>query len=98
MGYDALLAATGQRALEILRGDGEQRDRIRAILLDLSMPDLPGSELLPMLRLAAPDVPVIVLSGHVPDASSLGSASAIVQKPVGQAELAAALRSTISPS
>src|SRR5207247_11371148 len=53
-------------------GAGTGRDGIReaeaerpdAILLDIKMPRMDGLEVLPHLRKALPEVPVIVISGH----------------------------------
>src|SRR5437773_12088782 len=39
-----------------------------AVLLDLGLPDARGLEALIPVRLAAPDVPVVVLSGHSDEA------------------------------
>lgn len=67
-------------------------DELRVILLDLSMPGLSGADALPLLREAAPGIPVIALSGHVPDSVSLEGVSAVLQKPTGQRELMEAIR------
>jgi CheY-like chemotaxis protein len=66
-------------------------DDLRLILLDLSMPDRSGDAALPLLREAAPHVPVIALSGHVPESLALPGAAAVLQKPIGQRELVAAV-------
>jgi DNA-binding NtrC family response regulator len=39
-------------------------NEVAAIVLDLTMPNLPGNELLPMIRQEHPQVPVLVLSGR----------------------------------
>jgi two-component system, cell cycle sensor histidine kinase and response regulator CckA len=72
-------------ALELLRA-GAVSD-LRAILLDLSMPGLSGEAALPLLGEAAPGVPIIALSGHVPDSMTLPGTVAVLQKPLGQREL-----------
>jgi two-component system cell cycle sensor histidine kinase/response regulator CckA len=66
---------------------------LSVIVLDLSMPGMSGAEALPLLKRLAPEVPVVALSGHVPDGVDLRLASAVVGKPVGQAELEQVLRS-----
>lgn len=76
-------------ALETLRA-GTIPD-LRAMLLDLSMPGLSGEEALPLLRAAAPGVPIIALSGHVPDSMELPGAAAVLQKPLGQRDLVSAV-------
>lgn len=91
LGYTTMLASGAGEALAAL---GEvDHDRLAAVILDLSMPDVPGARLLPDLLTAAPGVPVVVLSGDVADPERLTGASAILQKPVRQAELARVLRS-----
>lgn len=72
---------------------------LRVIFLDLSMPWMSGEEALPLLRRAAPGVPIIALSGHVPESLELPGAAAVLQKPVGQRELVAAVtRAMYAPS
>jgi CheY-like chemotaxis protein len=68
---------------------------LRAIVLDLSMPGMSGEEALPLLKQLAPNVPVIALSGHVPDGASLSLASAVLGKPLGQQQLESALREVL---
>ena len=67
------------------------------ILLDLSMPGVPGEQALPMLRAAAPNVPVVALSGHIPESMVLPGVAAVLQKPLGQRELVEAVRLAVSP-
>jgi len=55
------------------------------------MPGMSGVELLPKLRELAPNVPVIALSGHIPDTAALVGARLILQKPLGYAQLVDAL-------
>lgn len=52
-------ATTGTEALDMLRGDGWQ-----AVVLDLSLPDRAGLELLRMVREQFPGIPVLVCSAH----------------------------------
>lgn len=68
---------------------------LRAIVLDLSMPGMSGAEALPLIRALAPNVPVIALSGHVPDDANLSDAAAVVGKPVGQQQLEDVLRTVL---
>jgi DNA-binding NarL/FixJ family response regulator len=78
------------QALEWLR-DGSIQD-LRVMLLDLSMPDLSGEEALPLLRAAAPGVPIIALSGHVAASVALPGIAGVLQKPLGQRDLIEAVR------
>lgn len=59
LGYDAVLAEDGQVGLDRLR-EGE----IHIVLADLQMPRLGGQELLKVAKSIAPDVEVIVITGH----------------------------------
>ena len=58
-GYDVVLAEDGQLGLDRLR-EGE----IHILLADLQMPKLSGHELLKAAKTIAPDVEVIVITGH----------------------------------
>jgi DNA-binding NarL/FixJ family response regulator len=52
-------ADDGGRAVEVAAGCAP-----RVIVLDLSMPGIGGLEAIPLLRVAAPDATIIVMSGH----------------------------------
>jgi two-component system, cell cycle sensor histidine kinase and response regulator CckA len=60
-GFEVSTASSGLRALEHLAGDP-----VDVVLLDLTMPDLHGLEVLARLRKAAPDLPVVLNSGYDP--------------------------------
>ena len=91
-GLDATQAEDAEAALRLL-GDGIPN--LRLILLDLSMPGMSGIDALPLLGKAAPGVPVIALSGHIPDDAQLQGAAAVLQKPLGLADLLSALRAVL---
>jgi len=55
-----LEAGNGKEAIERLSNEGAA---VRAILLDIAMPDMPGDVALPIIRKMRPDVRVIVSSG-----------------------------------
>lgn len=95
-GFTVLAAADGGDALrQAVAHDGE----LRCVLLDFSMPDMNGDEVLRKLREIDADVPVIVLSGfsdHSMETTFVGlSVSAFVQKPFRMAELMTELRSAL---
>ena len=58
-GYEVVLAEDGQVGLDRLREGG-----IHLLLADLQMPRLSGQELLKAAKAIAPDVEVIVITGH----------------------------------
>ncbi len=86
-------AESGDAALTRLAAGVEN---LRVILLDLSMPGMSGAELLPVLRRVVPQVPVLALSGHVPGDVELHGAAAVLQKPIGQRELVAAIHAAVA--
>ena len=59
IGYDVVVAEDGQAGLDRLRQGG-----IHIVLADLKMPKLSGQELLKAAKAIAPDVEVIVITGH----------------------------------
>jgi two-component system response regulator HydG len=59
LGFDVAVATDGQAGLDRLREGG-----IHILLADLKMPKLSGQELLKATRAIAPDVEVIVITGH----------------------------------
>ena len=61
LGFAVLLAKDGVDALEMFR---QQRDKIRCVLCDLTMPRMSGWETLAALRKLAPGLPVILASGY----------------------------------
>jgi CheY-like chemotaxis protein len=89
-GMQPVQADGALQALAWLR-DGSLQD-LRVMLLDLSMPELSGEEALPLLRAAAPGVPIIALSGHVAASVALPGIAGVLQKPLGQRDLIEAVR------
>jgi len=57
-GDHLVVAATGREGLEHVPGDG-----IDMVLLDLTLPDMSGEEVLQTLK-EAHEIPVVILSGH----------------------------------
>lgn len=88
-GYRTLIATSGPDALALI--ERVDISDLSVILLDLSMPEMSGAEALPLLVARAPGVPVVVLSGHVPDVRGLEQSAAILQKPIRNRELLEAL-------
>lgn len=59
-GFRCYLAASGRQALELFQ---KRSMEISAILLDLSLPDIPGATVLRHIRQAGSEVPVLLCSG-----------------------------------
>lgn len=86
-------AESAEQALAWLQD--ARTDRVLAIVLDVSMPGMSGVQALPLIRALAPAVPVISMSGHVPDVQALAGAALILQKPISGRDLLLALQSVI---
>jgi len=96
MGFEVLAAGGGRRALQLLEEHGGQ---VRAVLLDLTMPDMDGEQTCTELRRHWPDVPVIVSSGYteheVLPRFAAHTRITFVQKPYGYDTLAEAVRAVL---
>lgn len=79
-GHEVVVAQDGQEGLTLFR-----HQRPDAVFLDVRMEELNGIEVLRRIRLADPDVPVIVITGHataeqIDEARRLGVTD-ILEKP-----------------
>ena len=97
IGFDALTAANGLEAIEILK-----RTPIDVILLDLVMPHMDGLTMLQRLRDEHILVPVIMVSASsnqaILEQATKEGATAYIFKPIDFAELELKLRSLLSSS
>jgi response regulator RpfG family c-di-GMP phosphodiesterase len=59
-GYKVLLAEDGERGPQVFRAESE---RIRCVVLDLTMPVMSGEETLARMRALRTDIPIILSSG-----------------------------------
>ncbi|HWQ56593.1 MAG TPA: PAS domain-containing protein [Bryobacteraceae bacterium] len=95
-GYTVITAGNGVEALEVFRRDG---NRIRLVLLDLTMPVMGGEEALRQLRLLRPDVRVLLSSGYneleVVRRFSQKGVAGFIQKPYTTARLAAKVKAAL---
>jgi len=94
-GYTVAEAANGRSALSIV-------DEVRpdVVILDMTMPDIDGAEVLRRLRAAGSRVPVIVSSGYL-DVSverklARGEFQGFLAKPYGASDLAAAIERALA--
>ncbi len=87
-GFQVTEARDGQEAIDVYRSEG---DRLDAVVLDMSMPRIGGSEAFRELRKLDDHVPVLFTSGYDPAAAagSLASSYAVrfLQKPFRPAAL-----------
>jgi CheY-like chemotaxis protein len=87
-GFEVLEAADGREAMALLHSE-----RPAALLLDLMMPQMSGWEVLDALEQSPAwrDIPCLVLTACIPDASLHGRVDAIFEKPFDVEALALAL-------
>ena len=92
-GYGTMEAADGKTALAMLN------QRPSLILLDLGLPDIPGLELLRMLRERDERVPIVVLSSRGDENGKVEAldqgADDYITKPFGMNELLARMRAAL---
>ncbi len=81
-GFNVLTAADGEECLDVFT---EHRDKIVAILLDVTMPRMDGKEALKQLRKLETNIPIAMMSGYSEHelAEGLGASGAngFIQKP-----------------
>ena len=98
IGYRALTALSGSEALAIFR---QNRQRISLVLLDLSMSGMSGEQTFDGLREIAPDVRVLISSGHGVEGKVSAllerGCSGFIQKPFDVATLSAKLAELLPP-
>ncbi len=97
-GYEVLSAMEGGEALEVFADSHESLD---AIVLDLRLPDMDGTELIGRLTETDDTVPIIVLSGGDPEALSAALDAGAVEclrKPFDVSGLSQRLERVISAS
>jgi DNA-binding response OmpR family regulator len=92
-GHAVVRAATGREALE------RAAEGVRAVVLDLGLPDLDGVEVCRRLREVAPGVPVLMLTARTSETDVVvgldAGADDYVTKPFRLAELLARLRALL---
>jgi PAS domain S-box-containing protein len=91
-GFRVKSAASGAEALGLLAALGDD-DPVGLVLLDVSMPGMPGPALRRRLREIAPAVPVVYLTGHAVDGID---GDAVLQKPVTRDRLVTAVDAALA--
>jgi PAS domain S-box-containing protein len=82
-GYEVLGAGDGPRGLELFRGN---QGRVRAVLLDRTMPQVSGDDVLQKLKAIDPAVRVILTSGYA-ECDGTDGAAGFLRKPYTPAAL-----------
>jgi two-component system, cell cycle sensor histidine kinase and response regulator CckA len=76
LGYAALTASDGRKGLEVV-----EQHEVDAVLVDLTMPQMSGADVVAALRSRHPHLPVVVCSGYDRDAKGPVAADAYLSKP-----------------
>jgi len=92
-GYRVLLAARPLQALELA---AEHADAIDVLVTDLTLPQMSGTELADRLKTSVPELEVLVMSGHPPDALRCPH-HAYLQKPFTDISLLQTIRLLLEP-
>ena len=98
-GYQTTAAASGLEAIELI---SDPSRAFEAVLLDLNMPGATGIEVLKVIRLCRPHLPVLIISGHITPESraefqKLGQHD-FLQKPYTLDEIGRRLRARLDPA
>jgi len=91
-GYTAKTAASGQDAIDML-ADPRDADAISLVLLDVSMPGMPGPELRRRLGEISPRARFVYFTGQTYEAAD--AADVVVEKPVSQVRLLRTIREAL---
>ena len=93
MGYSVVTTINGKEGLEVFN---RQRDEIDLVLLDLTMPELPGETVMNRMLETAPDTRIILISGQSREELLKHTrASGFLPKPFLLSDLARMVRSVL---
>ncbi len=81
LGLTVIEASGGRQGLAAID------ETVSLVLVDLAMPGMGGDQVLATLRASRPTLPVLVLSGYVPEGTDLAGAWAVLEKPITSAVL-----------
>ena len=90
--FDIVTAENGEDGIQILKQLGRE---IGLIVLDLSMPQMSGAEVLEEIRSFDNEVKVVVVSGFAPEKAALPGVDHVLQKPFEPDDLIAVVRRTL---
>jgi PAS domain S-box-containing protein len=91
-GFTARTATCGSEAIALL-SDAPTASEVALVLLDVSMPGMPGRELRERIRELAPHARIVYFTGYAFDATD--SDDTVLEKPVSQARLLATIREVL---
>jgi CheY-like chemotaxis protein len=87
LGHQVIEAASGKKALEILRAGAE----VDLVMTDQAMPGMTGLQLAAEICASWPDLPVILTTGYAELPGEARLSLPRLEKPYGQDDLAAAI-------
>jgi CheY-like chemotaxis protein len=88
LGYRALAAASGEDGLRLWR---DERSRVALVLMDQTLPDMNGLDVIRRLRAEGLAAPCIMLSGYPADPEATNEIAAWLKKPLDVEELIGAV-------
>jgi len=98
-GFTVLTAADGREAVAVFR---QHAEAVRAVLLDLTMPNMDGAATARELRQIRPDVRIVLTSGYTAEEATRQFTErelvGFLQKPYGLKDLTAAVRGALEPA
>jgi PAS domain S-box-containing protein len=94
LGHDVIEANSGDRALEILRGDRV----VDLLVTDYAMPRMNGVQLAAAARQVRPDLPVLLATGYAELPAGSGAGLPRIGKPYQQDQLAAEITEVLKQS
>ena len=96
-GYNVLAAPGGREALDLLL----QGREVSLVILDLTMPVLTGEQLIPMIRNARPEIPIILSSGYseaeIQRRFTSSGIAGVLQKPYTVGDLMSKIQGVLEP-
>jgi two-component system cell cycle sensor histidine kinase/response regulator CckA len=91
-GYKVKSAASGQEAIDVLSA-ARGGDQVALILLDVSMPGMPGADLRKRLRNLVPRARILYFTGYAFEATD--SDDMVIDKPITEAQLLRTVREAL---
>jgi PAS domain S-box-containing protein len=97
LGWEVLTAVDGKDAVTRFR---RAADRIRFVVLDLTMPEMDGWQAMAALRRDHPELPILLCTGHNEDSvpGTDGRTTALLLKPFRLADLRHAVMKLLAPA